>query len=186
MGQYYFPTIIRPTGEIYHFDPNHFGSGLKLTEHAYVGNGTVNAVLSELHDGDRLAWVGDYADFSEFCRINDRHFTSDNQLFVDMLSYIMHHDGHGGNTLFRPPRYILNTTKNEYIDMEEWTVDHVPAEYILHPLPLLCAIGNGAGGGDYYGPDEEACGRWAFDLIELSDEEPAGMENITGWYDFRE
>lgn len=40
---------------------------------------------------------------------------------------------------------------------------------VIAPIHLLCAIGNGRGGGDYDGTDMEAVGRWAWNLLSLED-----------------
>jgi hypothetical protein len=47
---------------------------------------------------------------------------------------------------------------------------------ILHPLSLLTAEGNGAGGGDYRGSNEIIVGSWARDVISIDEEIP---ENYT-------
>lgn len=44
---------------------------------------------------------------------------------------------------------------------------------IVHPLPLLVCEGNGRGGGDYCGPGEDDCGRWARDVISLERSKPS-------------
>ena len=58
--------------------------------------------------------------------------------------------------------------KDELLKAFRWEVGFVP-----HPLPLLTAVGNGLGGGDYHGINEEKVGSWAFDLLEVVDHEKA-------------
>ena len=48
--------------------------------------------------------------------------------------------------------------------------------WAMHPLPLLTAIGNGLGGGDYRGVNEEHIGMWAGDLIGVSSIAPENFE----------
>ena len=64
MGQYYYPIIMGKRygvkGWLYSWD---YENGLKLTEHSYMGNYFVNAVLTKInHQPMRIAWIGDYAD----------------------------------------------------------------------------------------------------------------------------
>lgn len=44
--------------------------------------------------------------------------------------------------------------------------------WCIHPIPLLTAVGNGKGGGDYFGVNNELVGRWAGDALYIDDEEP--------------
>ena len=52
--------------------------------------------------------------------------------------------------------------KEELLKDYSWSVDMIP-----HPLPLLTAVGNGLGGGDYWGVNKEQVGAWAFDTLEV-------------------
>lgn len=84
------------------------------------------------------------------------------------------------------PRYILNHTKMQYVDIK-----HVTAEkgwdtddWFIHPLPLLTCEGCGRGGGDYHRdmrhPSYKYVGLWARDIISVTqdDSELAGFEEI--------
>lgn len=67
MGQYFVPVVIsdRENPKInMHFYSHVYGSGLKLMEHSYVGNGFVQAVelVLALDGAQRVVWAGDYAD----------------------------------------------------------------------------------------------------------------------------
>lgn len=72
----------------------------------------------------------------------------------------------GGNKL--KYKYILNLSKKEYVKIPEYKKN----EWTIHPLPLLCADGNGRGGGDYSGSDMDKVGVWAYDRIGISNEIP--------------
>lgn len=54
----------------------------------------------------------------------------------------------------------------------------------IHPLPLLTAIGNGLGGGDYYGINTDDVGTWAWNEISVEDEPPVEYTEVK--YTFRE
>jgi hypothetical protein len=63
-------------------------------------------------------------------------------------------------------RYIINHTKKEYVKVPAYEKD----KWIIHPLPILLADGNGRGGGDYYGKNNSLAGTWKFDLISVTDD----------------
>jgi hypothetical protein len=65
--------------------------------------------------------------------------------------------------------YLVNHTKKQYVDKRKEEI---------HPLPLLTAEGNGAGGGDYRGDNEILCGDWARDVISIETEPPVGYEEL--------
>ena len=51
--------------------------------------------------------------------------------------------------------------------------------WVVHPLPLLTAVGNGQGGGDYFADSDRDCvGTWAGDLISVEDEAPEGYAEV--------
>ena len=43
-------------------------------------------------------------------------------------------------------------------------------------LPLLTAIGNGEGGGDYYGENMSEIGAWAWNVLSVEDVAPMEFE----------
>jgi hypothetical protein len=77
-------------------------------------------------------------------------------------------------------RYLYNTKRKEYVDSFKILPSYVE-EYKseinfvkLDAYSLLIAIGNGLGGGDYFGPDENLVGLWATtsDSIIISEKSP--------------
>lgn len=77
-------------------------------------------------------------------------------------------------------RYLYNTKRKEYVDSFKILPSYV-GEYKseinfvkLDAYSLLIAIGNGLGGGDYFGPDENLVGLWATtsDSIIISEKSP--------------
>ena len=65
------------------------------------------------------------------------------------------------------PRYAINTRYGCYIDLRnlpcEWTYtrdDNTEVMVSIFPVALLLAMGNGLGGGDYYGLNVDLCGSW--------------------------
>ena len=89
----------------------------------------------------------------------------------------------GGNQL--DYKYILNLTKKEYVKIPEYNEN----ECTIHPLPILCADGNGRGSGDYSGSDMDKVGVWAYDKIGISNDIPNGFTELVvnfEEYDFSE
>lgn len=72
----------------------------------------------------------------------------------------------GGNQL--KYKYILNLDKKQYVKIPKYDEN----VWTIHPLPLLCADGNGRGGGDYSGSDMDKVGIWAYDRIAISNKIP--------------
>ena len=50
MGQYYMIAFMRKDGSVEVMHPHHYGNGLKLMEHSWVGNNYVNTVIQHLVD----------------------------------------------------------------------------------------------------------------------------------------
>lgn len=87
-------------------------------------------------------------------------------------------------------RYVVNETKGVFVDREQAPVAWVWAErgdfdiVRIDPMPLFMAIGNGLGGGDYWGPNENQVGSWAGDSIVPTNERPGeGFQEIASPFD---
>ena len=107
--------------------------------------------------------------------------------------------GHGfrsvpleGSFEIRPEhyRYLANETKGVFVDREVAPVAWVWVEgenfgiTRTDPLPLFMAIGNGLGGGDYWGENQEKIGSWAGDVIVPTNERPGeGYQEIASPFD---
>lgn len=187
MGQYYTPVLIRDNSEeIIRFNSWDYGNGLKLLEHSYIGNSFVETVAMQLYQNPaRLAWVGDYAgDYLE-------EFSEKK----DTLSEFVEIESIESPKYFKTPKYditrnilmltIYNHTKKQYVDMYNYICfnSYMDGKWAtcLHPLPLLTAVGNGYGGGDYHDcyPDYDKVGIWAGDLIEIAPFSLEKSENYT-------
>lgn len=150
-------------------------SGMKLAEHSWVWNDFVNGVMELIEETpSTVAWVGDYADnasdydgrYTEEVYASAWHDDCRDRPFEKLPE--THGDG-----------YIVNHSKGEYIDLERYVSANVENGWCVHPLPLMTAIGNGRGGGDYRGRDKDMVGRWAMDVIEYTHEKPEGYAEIS-------
>lgn len=181
MGQYYMPVIKRDNKmrRIYSHD---FHNGLKLMEHSYVGNNFVNVVANEIVDNPaQLYWLGDYAEPTDF---------KSESMFNKIYDYAWRRKKNAGTTVESPNTtfdwsedwYYINHTKKQFTLMPK------EGNWVITPISLLTAIGNGRGGGDYRNPnDESMVGYWAGDKVSLSKEKPEGKYiDITADIDFHE
>lgn len=169
------------------------GDTLKLMESAYLNNPELSIFLESLYENPmRLAFVGDYAR-DEFTPNPE----SLPDAFLQTMLYNQCWPKDGSPELMdvggdMPPihRYIINHTKKLFIDVLDYIALTGFAEgragqnsageeiltgrksygfFTVHPLSILCAVGNGQGGGDYFGINDRIAGSWAWDFIELSD-----------------
>lgn len=161
MGQYYTSILKDKNGNL----KSYYGSGIKLMEHSYFFNNYVNTICSKIYKKPHnVAWVGDYAEEENEFTHHERKHQSErlmkhvNRNFMECL--------------------LINHTKKQYLDLTEYYNDSIINYYkngrkeswVIHPLPLLTAFGNGLGGGDYRGEkaiNKDKVGIWAGDLIEI-------------------
>jgi hypothetical protein len=171
--------------------PYTYDNGAKLMEHSYVGNGYVDAFIRLLEmkadpeKGCRVAWVGDYADdvlqertfacpdtekvmFLYWAYVNAWKYPGDdfdNAMDLDDLPDLPYEEMVHSRT-----GAIIDFDKKMYVRI----VEDSKEELQIHPLPLLTAVGNGLGGGDYYdsNPDYFYVGYWAGDhILWVNDED---------------
>lgn len=162
MGQYYTP-IIKRGKKLEGYCSHHYNTGLKLVEHAYINNCFTETVMAELFDNPgRLAWVGDYAEENDV----KSEFASE---FIQAERNFQEKDYSRPESSKSKYQYVINCDKKEYIDIKKYCKIFDKEDYvILHPVPLLTAIGNGKGGGDYFGSNMEMIGSWACDTIMVT------------------
>jgi hypothetical protein len=166
MGQYYRPVLkVNDTIHIFNRDIDGEYTMAKLTEHSWWPNPMVNAVVSRLYKTKgKLAWVGDY--------------TEDEELPEDLVvSDVWETKGEGLTSVdfTLDNKFIVNWDRKEYISANDYKEDSNSEGWVLHPLPLLTAIGNGRGGGDYKGRNFGYCGFWTWDTISIEDTIPQGF-----------
>lgn len=166
----------------------------KLCEHAFFDGAVVNTIVTKLSGelyGYPVIWAGDYmmdiryniegVDMDDLYDHNKSYVEQERYFPYDFTSengeceVIKEENKH---------RYLVNLSKKQYVDLHKVLEDngfkpHSRKKHVLHPLPLLCAVSNGLGGGDYFGQDEELCGTWAYDNIGLElDKVPEGFTEL--------
>lgn len=197
MGQYY-KTVNVDNGQW--TNSHNFGGGVKLMEHSYVNNEYVNFVKTLLMPNgpwykNRIVWAGDYGDLTW------------EQFSKDSVTKFANALGNTGAKLYdcgnepelAPPRdsdphvnemFLVNHDKKEYISyhryIKKWNVANNSDDWVIDPLPILTADGNGRGGGDYDGTNMNRVGTWAGDRISLEEKEPTGEEFVELTMTFKE
>lgn len=171
MGQYYIAAFIAHSANLKDIKkediiawkpPGNFHNGNKLVEHSYITNNFMAAVEHSISPMGmfhkcRIIWAGDYAD-PEPCGQNIHALAREQLNKIDSVQQ--------GEVSYR---FIVNHTKKLYIDKH---ILEGNGNYILHPLSLLTADGNGRGGGDYAGTGEDMCGTWRLDSISMENSIP--------------
>ena len=167
MGQYY-NAVIETNGkkEVFYHQVDGEYMLAKLLEHSYWGNPFVLAIASKLwRTKGKLAWVGDYAEASDF---------NWNEAFADS-----HKEGVVRNDLiyngFRlEGKYFINHSKKMILDLDKYRELLKDVDMVISPIPLLTAVGNDKGGGDFHrgtGVGYDLIGTWAWDVVEITDQD---------------
>lgn len=192
MGQYY-EVLIEQNGQYYHSDrtvDNVYGFA-KLMEHSWFENKLLECVQFFIYKKpSRVYWVGDYADDINYKinRLNPKDIKK-----IYSLCYGVEKDKrvkkinsfNSKDAISFHNRFLVNHTKKIYIDGTAY-FDLVSDEegWCTNPLSLLTALGNGEGGGDYYGKEKAKIGAWAGDLLSVEDIPPLIFEDKTIDYIF--
>lgn len=195
MGQYYTPVEILYLNDgmyfiIYSFSCQVKGlghNGVKLMEHSWWDNEFLTNFCARLYERSRennkethILWLGDCAELDGlssleglsacFARVTRRSWLKQalqdpNRKEIDI--------GNTNPDFSLINKFLVNTTKQEFINCTTYyNCNHDVDDWCIHPLPLLTAVGNGEGGGDYFGVNNELVGRWAGDALYIDDEEP--------------
>ena len=183
MGQYYRPILTNINGyeRVYNRDVDGEYTMAKLTEHSWWYNPFVSTICSKLFKNPmKVVWVGDYAD--------DADVTNGIETYelARLQKKAWKNKGNGvkKKELFLDNLFLVNHTKRVYIDCNKYKEECMNDNWCIHPLPLLTAIGNGLGGGDYREDDAWQVGQWANDIISI--EETVPDDYIIDHYVFRE
>ena len=153
MGQYYRPYLVNKNGKefICNRDVNGEYTSAKITEHSWMGDLLMYSISEMIY---KRIW-----------NVNGEGISFKNE-FDYSNKYLVNHD---------KKQYI---NLNRYIKESE--IDHGECGvWCLHPLSLMTALGNGKGGGDYYGINDGCIGEWAMNLISIEDEVSDGYEEFT-------
>ena len=184
MGQYYRAIL----GDAYGFNCQVFDRSVdgsytlaKLMEHSWWLNPFVNSFSEQIYKcKSRVCWVGDYADEpDDFKFINNSAFyvPNYNEVWGDSVKLLTSHS----TDFTLDGKFLLNYDTKEYIDLDEYKKQSEDKEgWTIHPLPLLTAVGNDRGGGDFHEGNigYEFVGIWAWQLISIADIFPKNFKPV--------
>lgn len=192
MGQYYHIAIKPKDGEVVYNKREVEGVGYttaKLTEHSYSSTWIMKSVMSMLEKTPcKVAWVGDYSEDEEVSKITNGEVNR-------RALWPENGDPDVKTTVFKKTKFpvkskwLVNHAKKTCVKLaggffrdsykialQDGTVK--TRHLLLNPIPVLTAIGNGRGGGDYFGPDEELAGSWAWDELSIENSIPRGYHRL--------
>ena len=165
MGQYYNAVIeVNGNKEVFYHQVDGEYMMAKLLEHSYWANPFVLAIASKLwRTKGKLAWVGDYAEDSDF---------NWNEAFSDAHAENVPREDLTYNGFRLEGKFFINHDKKMIIDLDEYRNLLKDFDMVISPIPLLTAVGNDKGGGDFHrgsGQGYDLIGTWAWDIVEITD-----------------
>lgn len=172
-----------------------------------VGSVVAKALYMSVSTGKTvtLAWVGDYATLEEDVRTG--YYTGQNRDYERIFNRAQKA---ADNKVGRVPSddeeikkafknidnvVFYNNIRKEKLSLQDYRKAQIanrlangtptyrdnPEDFIIHPIPLLTALGNGKGGGDYEGTCMEWIGKWALHPLWIV---PEGVPDPEGeWTD---
>lgn len=183
MGQYFIAVCL---DEMEAVIPSDYGETAKLTETSWVGNdyvGAVEKLLSPHCDwhGCRIVWAGDYMDAGQFMDEFEHSLakSDDGKPIHTLYDFAKKFFAHVKSVSRSRPGtgFLVNLDKKLFVRMDGCPKDSSGSQ--LNPLPLLTCVGNGQGGGDYYGKaGAEFVGAWCGDHLAIETKSPDGYEEI--------
>ncbi len=184
MGQYYHAVIEAGDTEApVVVNPMDFWDGLKLLEHALAygqspaSSLTVACAMALLDaqgpSGSRVWWMGDYAD-NVIDDGDEAAWGAYRAAWGDGPSKKPSPEVEEGDCRRTCTGYLVDLDRHTFVDVAaSCNGADTESHWVFHPLPLLAAVGNGQGLGDYGGPDPEGLiGSWAGHRIAWVKEPP--------------
>lgn len=191
MGQYYNLAIGNKNGKnVQIYTP----LASKLMEISWFGQRkTPLFAAKEIYKNpSRIAFVGDYAEDDDIQELDlppsvkrpdIKRIWGKEAPDAPEIEYLEFFDG---------DKFLVNHDKHKYLDMKKYIINNIQNmdcihfyrymqnHAIIHPLPLLTAIGNGRGGGDYFERyiNAEKVGTWAWNLLSLENNPPKNYDEV--------
>ena len=184
MGQYFRPIL----GDKYGLDCKVFDRSVdgeytmaKLLEHSWWVNPFVNTFSEYLYkEPRRVAWVGDYA-----VEPDDFDFPNCSAFYVPYYGEVWGETaetiGVVSSDFMLDGKFLVNHDTKQFVNLDEYKCASVDKHgWTIHPLPLLTAVGNDRGGGDFHEGNTgyEKVGMWAWHLLSIEDESPKGFSKF--------
>ena len=150
-------------------------------EHSWWNNPFVNSFAAQLYNRKcRVLWVGDYAtDSNDFKFVNCSAKSTPN--YRDVWNENVRAIGLRSTKFTLDNKFLLNHDTKQFVDLNEYKAASLDEDgWAIHPLPLLTAVGNDRGMGDFHegGVGYEYVGTWAWHLISIADKAPKRFEEF--------
>ena len=179
MGQY-FRSVTKQDGiiTVYNGDVNNRYTMAKLMEHSWWENDLLKAIGNKFYKKKgQLMWVGDYTDDGELEKLTKNEVTND-YVWGDNKGVGIKKSGFAFDN-----KYLCNHTKKLYVNLKTYYDRSLNDDgWCINPLSLLTAVGNGRGGGDYWGINQRFVGKWAWDVISIEDTIPEKYKEFPIWF----
>lgn len=183
MGQYYRPILGDKDGFnclVFDRSVDSQYTMAKLTEHSWWLNPFVNSFSKRIYKRKgRICWTGDYATDDDFKIAINAALHTPNYEEVWGNTVKLHKSKSVDFTLDN--KFLINFDTKQYINLNEYKAQSVDsAGWLLHPLPLLTAVGNGRGLGDFHEGNigYENVGIWAWHLLSIKDNAPKDFTKV--------
>ena len=153
----------------------------KLMEHSWWKNLFVNSFAKRLYNRQgRVVWVGDYANNDDFnFAINTAlHTPNYEEVWGDTVKLCKSKSV----DFILDDKFLVNYDIRQYINLNEYKAASMDNKgWTIHPLPLLTAVGNDRGFGDFHEGNigYESVGIWAWNLISIKDKVPKGFKKMS-------
>ena len=122
----------------------------KLMEHSWWLNSFCNSFAENLYKTKgRVCWVGDYSNDDDFdFYLNSSFYTP---TYKEIWGETVKLHGSTSSDFTLDHKFLLNHDTKEYVDLDEYKEKSADKDgWVIHPLPLLTAVGNDRGGGDFH------------------------------------
>ena len=138
------------------------------------------SIDGECNEPSRVIWCGDYADEPD-----DFNFPNCSAFYVPYYGEVW------GDTVSAisvsltdftlDGKFLLNHDTKQFVDSNEYKAACTDTHgWCIHPLPLLTAVGNDRGSGDFHEGNTgfEFVGLWAWQLISFADSPPSDFLKV--------
>lgn len=154
MGQYYMAVLGNEFGtdcKVFNRSVDNEYTFAKLLEHSWWENSFVNSFSERLHNRlGRVVWCGDYANEPDdfyFPNCSASYIPCYREVWGDNVKTLS-----STSTDFKlDDKFLLNYDTKQFVDLNEYKAKSIDKhDWCIHPLPLLTAVGNGRGGGEFH------------------------------------
>ena len=184
MGQYYMAVLGNEFGtdcKVFNRSIDGEYTFAKLLEHSWWENPFVNSFSERLYNElGRVIWCGDYADEPDdfnFPNCSASYVPYYKEIWGDKVQTLS-----STSTDFKlDDKFLINHDTKEFVDLNEYKSKSIDKHgWCIHPLPLLTAVGNGRGGGDFHEGNIgfEHVGIWAWHLLTILDDAPKDFTKL--------